>query len=122
MEREVTYSFGKKAWCGKRKINLITLEVCLRDWNGYPEFTASGNIWNNIHTDIIAGGQCLDDIIERFPGYKSNLLFSTIYDLWIKYHLKNVSNIPAIDRAKIDLLVSGKSRDDVLNELKQLKN
>lgn len=118
MEKTRKYQFGKVAWWGKRKSNLIELEVCLTDRNGYPEFTACGSVWNHIHTDIVAGGQCLDEIIERFPRFKNSTLYSTIFDLWQKYHLKDVSNIPAEDRAKIDLLVSDKSDVEIRAVLK----
>jgi hypothetical protein len=121
MEIRRHYRFGKVAWCGKRKSNLIELEVCLTTRNGYPEFTASGNVCSHIHTDIVAGGQCLDDIIERFPRFKNSTLYSTIFDLWQKYHLKNVSNIPAEDSRKIELLVSDKTDEEVRAELKALK-
>ena len=40
------YSFGKVAYDGKCKINGVTLEIELRDWNGYPGFTAHAKVWN----------------------------------------------------------------------------
>ena len=113
------YEFSKVAWDGNRKINLIELEVELTDRNGYPEFTARGGVWNHIHTDWLAGGQCLDTIIERFPHFKNNTLYRTIFELWQKYHLQNVSDIPAEDRAKIDLLVSDLPRETVEESLKE---
>lgn len=121
MEIRRRFSFGKVAWCGKRKSNLIELEVCLTTRNGYLEFTACGSVWNHIHTDIVAGGQCLDTIIERFPRFRNNTIYSTIFDLWNKYHLKNVSDIPAEDSYKINLLVSNKTDEEIRAELKALK-
>ena len=116
------FSFVKVAWYGKRKSNLIELEVCLTTRNGYPEFTACGSVWNHIHTDIVAGGQCLDDIIEHFPRFKNSTLYSTIFDLWQKYHLKDISDIPVEDGYKINLLVSDKTDEEIRAELKALKD
>ena len=59
-----TFNFGKIAYNGGRKINAVELEVELRkDEKGRDEFVASCDVWNAHHTDIICGGQCLDDAI-----------------------------------------------------------
>ena len=106
------YSFGKVAYNGKRKINEVTLEIDLRDWNGYPEFTACAKAWNNIHTDIVAGGQMIDDLYNRFAVLRLSVLYKTIMQLWEKYHLHNISNIPEEDKELIDLLISNKGRNE----------
>lgn len=112
------YSFGKVAYNGKRKINEVTLEIDLRDWNGYPEFTAHAKVWNNIHTDIVAGGQMIDDLYNRFGVLRLSVLYKTIMQLWEKYHLHNISNIPEEDKELIDLLVSDKGRKEIEGILK----
>lgn len=112
------YSFGKVAYNGKRKINEVTLEIELRDWNGYPEFTAHAKVWNNIHTDIVAGGQMIDDLYNRFAVLRCSVLYKTIMQLWEKYHLHNISNIPAEDKELIDLLISNKGRKEIEGILK----
>lgn len=112
------YSFGKIAYYGKRKINEVTLEVELRDWNGYPEFTACAKVWNNIHTDIVAGGQMIDKLYNEFATLRDSLLYKTIMQLWKKYHLHDISNIPAEDKELIDLLISNKGRKEIEGILK----
>ena len=113
------YSFGKVAYNGKRKINEVTLEIELRDWNGYPEFTASAMVWNNIHTDIVACGQMIDDLYNEFAIH--SILYKTIMQLWEKYHLHNISNIPEEDKELIDLLFSDKDRKEIVEILKSRK-
>lgn len=113
------YSFGKVAYNGKRKINEVTLEIELRDWNGYPEFTAHAMVWNNIHTDIVAGGQMIDDLYNEFAIH--SILYKTIMQIWKKYHLHNISDIPAEDKELIDLLFSDKDRKEIVEILKSKK-
>ena len=121
MEKERIFSFGKIAYNGKRKINEVTLKIELRDWNGYPEFTACVNIWNNIHSDIVAGGQMVDDLYNEFARFRGSVLYKTIMRLWEKYHCKNISNIPADDKELIDLLFSDKDRKEIVEILKSRK-
>lgn len=115
------YSFGKVAYYGKRKINEVTLEVELRDWNGYPEFTACAKVWNNIHTDIVAGGQMIDKLYNRFAALRYSIIYKTVMQLWKKYHLHDISNIPAEDKELIDLLISNKGRKEIEGILKSRK-
>lgn len=108
-----TYSFGKVAYNRKRKINEVTLEIELRDWNGYPEFSACAYVWNNIHTDIVSGGQMIDKLYNEFAICRNSVLYKTIMQLWKKYHLHDISNIPAEDKELIDLLFSNKGRKEI---------
>ena len=112
------YSFGKVAYNGKRKINEVTLEIELRDWNGYPEFTAHAMVWNNIHSDVVACGQMIDDLYNEFAICRNSILYKTIMQLWKKYHLHDISNLPAEDKELIDLLVSDKGRKEIEGILK----
>lgn len=112
------YSFGKVAYNGKRKINEVTLEIELRDWNGYPEFTAHAMVWNNIHTDIVEGGQMIDKLYNEFATLRDSVLYKTIMQLWEKYHLHDISDIPAEDQELIDLLFSNKGRKEIEGILK----
>lgn len=112
------FSFGKIAYSGKRKINEVTLEVELRDWNGYPEFTAHAMVWNSIHTDVVAGGQMVDKLYNRFATLRDSVLYKTIMQLWKKYHLHDISDIPAEDKELIDLLFSNKGRKETEEILK----
>ena len=54
--------------------------------NKYVEFTASGNIWNHLHSSIYSGGQNLDEIAK----YIKTPLFQKIYTFWKKYHLNGM--------------------------------
>ena len=119
MRRE--FSFGKIAYNGKRKINEVTLEIELMDWNGYPEFTACAYVWNNIHTYMVAGGQMIGKLYNRFAVLRDSLLYKTIMQLWEKYHLHDISNIPAEDKELIDLLVSDKGRKEIEGILESRK-
>ena len=113
-----TYSFGKVAYNGKRKINEVTLEIELRDWNGYTEFTAHAMVWNHIHTDIVSGGQMIDKLYNEFETLRDSILYKTIMQLWKKYHLHDISNIPSEDQELIDLLFSNKGRKEIEGILK----
>ena len=116
------FSFGKVAYYGKRKINEVTLEITLyADRNGYPEFTACADVWNNLHTDIVAGGQMIDDLYNQFMKFRLSTIYKTIMELWEKYHCKDVTNIEGLDKKKMDLLFSDKSRSEILNALKELR-
>lgn len=117
----ILYSFGKIAYYGKRKINEVTLEIELRDWNGYPEFTAHAMVWNSVHTDIVSGGQMMDELYNKFAVLRDSIIYKTIMQLWKKYHLHDISNIPAEDKELIDLLFSNKGRKEIVEILKSKK-
>jgi hypothetical protein len=86
MER--TYSFGKIDYNGTgRKNNLVTVEVELKQTDKGEEFTACGNIWNHIKSDIYSGGQNLDEIAK----YIKAPLFKKIYRWWKLYHLNGMN-------------------------------
>ena len=121
MEKERVFSFGKIAYNGERKINEVTLEIKLREWNGYPELTVNACVWNNIHSDIVAGGQMIDKLYNRFAVLRLSVLYKTIMQLWEKYHLHNISNIPEEDKELIDLLFSDKDRKEIEGILKSKK-
>lgn len=121
MVKTKTFSFGKIAYYAKRKINEVTLEIEIRDWKGYPEFSACISIWNNLHTDIVAGGQMIDDLYNEFARFRGSILYKTIMQLWEKYHLKNISDIPEVDKRKIDLLFSDRTKSEIIAILKAEK-
>lgn len=82
-----TIKFGKIDYNGTgRKINLVTLKINL-EGEEKPVFTVSADVWNSKKTDILMGGQCLDNLL---PYFKSNKLFVEIYRLWDLYHLNNL--------------------------------
>ena len=121
MEKERIFSFGKIAYNGKRKINEVTLEIELTDRNGYPEFTACVSVWNNIHSDLVAGGQMIDDLYNEFARFRGSAIYETVMRLWEKYHCKDISNIPADDKELLDLLFSDRDRKEIVGILKSRK-
>ena len=115
------FSFGKVAYYGKRKIHEVTLEITLyADRNGYPEFTACADVWNNLHTDIICGRQMIDDLYNNFARFRMSTIYKTIMDLWLKYHCKDVTNIEGTDKKKMDILFSDMERSEMIKALKAL--
>lgn len=86
-----TIEFGKVAYTGKNKSYLVTLEIELQDKAGKPVFTVSGNVWNTMHTDIVMGGQCVDDIWNEYRAQLKNpALYKQIMKLWQKWHLNDM--------------------------------
>lgn len=101
MNMKKTFNFGKIDYMARgRKDCAVDVTVELRecggepvlDFNGkptgercnaYTEFTASGRIWNHLHSDIYSGGQNLDEIAK----YIKSPVFREIYNFWKKYHL-----------------------------------
>jgi hypothetical protein len=97
-----TFSLGKVSWEREkhRRINEVTIkaELTLKEttqlnWDTLEPvtdgkdwiFSASGNVWNAHHTDIITGGQIIDTLYERF---KSGI--ELMYSMWEKYHLNDL--------------------------------
>jgi len=84
------FHFGKIDYngCG-RKINEVTINIELKKREvGKPVFTASVDIWNSKHTDVIACGQMIDDVVNEF--FPKNKIAQEIKDLWEKYHLNDL--------------------------------
>lgn len=69
----------------------VTIEIELREKEkGQEVLSISGNIWNNIKTDIYSGGQNLETI-KAFRGQLDrDKLFDKIYRLWKLYHLNDM--------------------------------
>lgn len=81
------FNFGKIDFERKGSCcNTVKVEVEYNEKNGKKVFTAYGSIWNARHTDILAGGQCLDTIAE----FIKNAKFLKIYRLWQLYHLNDM--------------------------------
>lgn len=88
-----TFEFGKvDATNSSNKLNLVTLEVELKDKDGLPVFSVCGNVWNSKQSDIIIGGQCIDTIYREYKYQLSNLtLYKTIMGLWERNHLNDMN-------------------------------
>ena len=84
-----SFTFDKVAYTSSRRVNLPVIEMELRykdeDYNK-PELSICGELWNATHTDVVMGGQCLDELAQ-FESLTSNTLFNKLYRLWSLYHL-----------------------------------
>lgn len=106
-----TFNFGKIAYSGKAKRNLVTVDVELRKRGGettftidrktgektitgktpaYLELSICGCIWNSRQTNIECGGQCLDTIAEYRDQLEDPEVFDELYSLWKNYHLNGM--------------------------------
>ena len=83
------FDFGKhKVANPKIKNNKITVTIELKETEKGEEFSACADVWDAHHTDIIMGGQCIDDLMLYL---KHNKTYKTILDLWQKYHLNGMN-------------------------------
>jgi len=55
---------------------------------GKVEFSACGEVWNHIKSDIITGGQCVDTLADLFPHDKKA---GRIRETWERYHLNGMN-------------------------------
>lgn len=60
----------------------------LRDDGGKLEFSACGEVWNHLKTDIVQGGQCVDELAALFPR---DVLAQRIRATWSRYHLNGMN-------------------------------
>lgn len=95
--------FGKIAYTNEnRKSNLVTLRVGLtkhsesdkldiygKKLNGYYSLGISASVYNQTKTYIVAGGQCLDELIKH-ESLKSSDLFVKLYNIWKRWHLNDL--------------------------------
>lgn len=85
-----TFKFNKIDFYGKgRKINQpeITLILEYND-DEKPCLRISGSVWNSRHSDIIAGGQCLDEM-AKYESLINDSTFNILFYLWKNYHLND---------------------------------
>lgn len=52
------------------------------------EFSACGEVWNHLKTDIVQGGQCVDELAALFPR---DVLAQRIRATWSRYHLNGMN-------------------------------
>lgn len=106
-----TFKFEKIAFYGGRRINSpeITVELCYTDKG--PELSICGDVWNSKHTDIVMGGQCLDELMQ-FDSLSCNTLFRKLHRLWKLYHLNGLhSGTEAQEKALLEWKSSGGNFD-----------
>jgi hypothetical protein len=82
------FEFGKIDFTGSgRRQNLVSVCIELAETNKGLVFSASASVWNNKHTDIVAGGPMLDELNKWFGKSKE---FAQIYRLWKLYNLNDM--------------------------------
>jgi hypothetical protein len=99
------FTFDKVAYTSSRRVNQPVIEMELRGVDtDKPELSICGELWNATHTDIVMGGQCLDEM-KKFKELRFNTLFKKLYKWWKLYHLNDmhagtVKQEQALDDAK----------------------
>lgn len=91
---EKTFTFGKVAYNGKRRINAVDVYMSLSDSDnndGRQVLSIHAGIWNATKTDYVMCGQCLDWIDEHYENIHKDPLFKKLYHLWSLYHLNDLS-------------------------------
>ena len=83
-----TFDFGKIDFEGRgRKCNAVTVDMEYKEDGDKKRFSVSASVWNSFHSDIVAGGQCLDSLQ---PYFKLSPTFTEIFRLWKLYHLNDM--------------------------------
>lgn len=101
-------NFGKIDFYGTgRKVNAADVEIELRDTKNGPELSIRGNIWNGRHTDIVSGGQNLDEMAKYIKTPK----FKEIYRLWKLHHLNGMHAGTEIQESLLDDAFHGRRYD-----------
>ena len=103
------FQFGKvDGYNNGRKNCAVELEAGFREISGQePYFTVCATLWNNLHTDAIWCGQCVEELANEYKTLKNNGTYNLLLHFWKKYHLKNYSEIPVIDRVIIFEILRG---------------
>ena len=95
--KKQTIDFGKIDFNETgRKINLVEIEIELRTDN---VLSICGNVWNNLKTDIVSGGQNLDTLK---PYFKHDSLFNKLCLLWKNYHLNDMQACTPLQMAHLE--------------------
>ena len=100
MNRTATFTIGKLSRNGDTSAPRnceARLTITLRDTPHGPEFSATGEVWNHLQTDITMGGQCVAEIAEHFPRHP---IAQAIKRLHAAHHLNGMqAGTPAQNEA-----------------------
>lgn len=101
------FSFGKvDGYHNGKKSCEVILSFGFQEFRGQePYFSVCGELWNNLHTDIIQGGQCIDSLSKEYKALANNKLYAEMEALWKAYHLKKKSDIPEEVVTRINELI-----------------
>lgn len=82
-----TFDFGKIDFYNSgMKSNRVTVTASFVFKKGKKCFSAFADVYNASDTDIIHGGQCLDDLAKHM----TDRTFFELYRLWKLYHLNDM--------------------------------
>lgn len=87
-----TFKFDKVAYTSTRRVNSPEVEMRLDYKDGdmnKPVLSICGELWNSNHTDIVMGGQCLDEM-AKLGDLRFNTLFKKLHRLWKAHHLNDM--------------------------------
>lgn len=90
MKMKKSYDFGKFAVRSSRRVNDVVAHIKLEENDGKFVFTASCDVWNAKHTDLVMGGQCFDTVLKYCPELRDSAVFMEIVGLWRKHHLNDM--------------------------------
>ncbi len=89
MKRKI--EIGKIAVNGKRKINVVEVDIDLKlNKDNMFVFSSSATVWNGTRSDCVIAGQCLDDLLQ-YPEIRNNSTFRKIHGLWQRNHLNDMN-------------------------------
>lgn len=86
------FTFDKVAYTSSRRINqpVVEMELSYKDGDtSKPCLSICGELWNSKHTDIVMGGQCLDEM-AKLGDLRFNALFRKLHRLWQLHHLNDL--------------------------------
>lgn len=94
------YNNGRKSCAAEVRVDYrLEVKTGNNETRLYWEFSAMGDIWKNLHTDIICGGQCLDHM-SGYASIRNNATFREVYALWKRWHLNGMkAGSPAQEEA-----------------------
>ena len=80
---------------GKRFLGKVDYRGTGKRYKAYVEFelspdgnfTMSGEIWNTKETDIVAGGQMVNELVKYFPH---DTRLKRMVEIWQRYHLNEM--------------------------------
>lgn len=100
-KREIT--LGKIDYNGTgRKVNEATIEIEIRnkenaiDWDtleevhNVPEVSMSARVWNSKKSDILSGGQMLEELVKYVPVSEKRTKVKRLVEIWKQYHLNDL--------------------------------
>ena len=100
-DRTFTVVNGTRKYTGSKTPTFTELSIC-------------GDVWNQKHTDIVWGGQCLDHIydVRNQMTAANRAIFERLYKLWRNWHLNGMhAGTPEQEKAVAEWKAAGNEYD-----------